>query len=252
MYLNKRFSPQYCNSCTCVDNQSRICTQTGLRHPSSNRGATEKATLAANPSPSCTCTCYSRGDSGPLATGVTSHPGSNVFNLCTVGGGRFLTVAGQNRSLQTAALQPGKLSMYVHSATPGLSSLVPSPPPPAPPSNTPSPSPHPTTTYTPSRSLPPTLRASLYGTFFLKEGCRKPSAWSLATPPPPPFPPSSSPGCEEFNHTPSIAFRHLPPNSARFSYATEVAVGLRFESASALLWLQSCNMTDALNFMSGY
>ena len=23
------------------------------------------------------------------------------------------------------------------------------------------------------------------------------------------------------NHTPSIAFRHLPPNSARFSYATE-------------------------------
>ena len=25
-------------------------------------------------------------------------------------------------------------------------------------------------------------------------------------------------------HTPSIAFRHLPPNSARFSYATEVAL----------------------------
>ena len=26
------------------------------------------------------------------------------------------------------------------------------------------------------------------------------------------------------NHTPSIAFRHLPPNSARFSYATEGAL----------------------------
>ena len=26
-------------------------------------------------------------------------------------------------------------------------------------------------------------------------------------------------------HTPSIAFRHLPPNSARFSYATEGALG---------------------------
>ena len=25
-------------------------------------------------------------------------------------------------------------------------------------------------------------------------------------------------------HTPSIAFRHLPPNSARFSYATEGAL----------------------------
>ena len=28
----------------------------------------------------------------------------------------------------------------------------------------------------------------------------------------------------EANHTPSIAFRHLPPNSARFSYATEGAL----------------------------
>ena len=26
------------------------------------------------------------------------------------------------------------------------------------------------------------------------------------------------------SHTPSIAFRHLPPNSARFNYATEVAL----------------------------
>ena len=28
-------------------------------------------------------------------------------------------------------------------------------------------------------------------------------------------------------HTPSIAFRHLPPNSARFGYATEGALYLR-------------------------
>ena len=27
-----------------------------------------------------------------------------------------------------------------------------------------------------------------------------------------------------WTHTPSIAFRHLPPNSARFSYATEGAL----------------------------
>ena len=35
-------------------------------------------------------------------------------------------------------------------------------------------------------------------------------------------------GCEEMTqmtiHTPSIAFRHLRPNSARFSYATEGAL----------------------------
>ena len=37
-----------------------------------------------------------------------------------------------------------------------------------------------------------------------------------APPPPPPHP-----------HTPSIAFRHLPPNSARFGYATEGALYLR-------------------------
>ena len=29
---------------------------------------------------------------------------------------------------------------------------------------------------------------------------------------------------EQYSHTPSIAFRHLPPNSARFSYATEGAL----------------------------
>ena len=31
---------------------------------------------------------------------------------------------------------------------------------------------------------------------------------------------------EQWRHTPSIAFRHLPPNSARFNYATE---GARFD-----------------------
>ena len=39
-------------------------------------------------------------------------------------------------------------------------------------------------------------------------------------------------------HTPSIAFRHLPPNSARFSYATEgalfISTQLSSEAVSAL------------------
>ena len=32
-------------------------------------------------------------------------------------------------------------------------------------------------------------------------------------------------------HTPSIAFRHLPPNSARFGYATEGALDLYLRAA---------------------
>ena len=32
---------------------------------------------------------------------------------------------------------------------------------------------------------------------------------------------------EKAHHTPSTAFRHIPPNSARFSYATEGALCLR-------------------------
>ena len=32
-------------------------------------------------------------------------------------------------------------------------------------------------------------------------------------------------------HSPSIAFRHLPPNSARFSYATEGALYLYLRTA---------------------
>ena len=39
-------------------------------------------------------------------------------------------------------------------------------------------------------------------------------------------------------HTPSIAFRHLPPNSARFSYATEgvlfISAQLSSDAVSAL------------------
>ena len=39
-------------------------------------------------------------------------------------------------------------------------------------------------------------------------------------------------------HTPSIAFRHLPPNSARFSYATEgalfISAQLSTDAVSAL------------------
>ena len=37
-------------------------------------------------------------------------------------------------------------------------------------------------------------------------------------------PPTVSASSERFGHTPSIAFRHLPPNSARLGYATEGAL----------------------------
>ena len=43
---------------------------------------------------------------------------------------------------------------------------------------------------------------------------------------------------EWFTHNPSIAFRHLPPNSARFSYATEgalfISAQLSTDAVSAL------------------
>ena len=43
-------------------------------------------------------------------------------------------------------------------------------------------------------------------------------------------------------HTPSIAFRHLPPNSARFSYATEgalfISAQLSSDAVSALRKVQ--------------
>ena len=38
--------------------------------------------------------------------------------------------------------------------------------------------------------------------------------------------------CHSFHHTPSIAFRHLPPNSARFSYATEGALFISAQLSS--------------------
>ena len=49
------------------------------------------------------------------------------------------------------------------------------------------------------------------------------------------------------SHTPSIAFRHLPPNSARFSYATEgalfISAQLSSEAVSALRKVRVLNMT---------
>ena len=51
------------------------------------------------------------------------------------------------------------------------------------------------------------------------------------------------------SHTPSIAFRHLPPNSARFSYATEgvlfISAQLSSDAVSAL------RKVRVLNFESG-
>ena len=39
-------------------------------------------------------------------------------------------------------------------------------------------------------------------------------------------------GIGERSHTPSIAFRHLPPNSARFGYATEGALFISAQLSS--------------------
>ena len=57
------------------------------------------------------------------------------------------------------------------------------------------------------------------------------------------------------DHTPSIAFQHLPPNSARFSYATEgalfISAQLSSDAVSALrkvrvlLWLQKQSSAKA-------
>ena len=57
----------------------------------------------------------------------------------------------------------------------------------------------------------------------------------------PPLPTSllPTPAPREYTHIPSTAFRHLPPNSARFSYATEEALFI-----SALL------STDAVSALS--
>ena len=52
-------------------------------------------------------------------------------------------------------------------------------------------------------------------------------SWLLLHPPPPPPPSLSINTWDKSNvktHTPSIAYRHLPPNSARFGYAIEGAL----------------------------
>ena len=52
-------------------------------------------------------------------------------------------------------------------------------------------------------------------------------------------------------HTPSIAFRHLPPNSARFSYATEgalfISAQLSTDAVSALqkVWVLTDKTVEA-------
>ena len=61
--------------------------------------------------------------------------------------------------------------------------------------------------------------------------------------------------CNCGGHTPSIAFRHLPPNSARFSYATEGALFVSAQLSSdavsglrkvrVLIWLQNQPSTKA-------
>ena len=70
-----------------------------------------------------------------------------------------------------------------------------------------------------------TLRASLSGTFLqtLPDLVTplKGHSLSLRSCPPTLSAPSKGLGTD---HTPSIAFRHLPPNFARFSYATEGAL----------------------------
>ena len=40
--------------------------------------------------------------------------------------------------------------------------------------------------------------------------------------------------CVRVCHTPSTAFQHLPPNSARLSYATEEALFISTDAVSAL------------------
>ena len=83
-----------------------------------------------------------------------------------------------------------------------------------------------------SLSLPTTLRASLSGTSLqtLPELVTPlKGSWSLS---PRSCPPTRSTPSVGTNHTPSIAFRHLPPNSARFSYATEGALFISAQLSS--------------------
>ena len=57
--------------------------------------------------------------------------------------------------------------------------------------------------------------------------------------------PDRCPWSQVVGHTPSIAFRHLPPNSARFSYATEGALFISAQlSTDAVSALRKFEYTD--------
>ena len=68
---------------------------------------------------------------------------------------------------------------------------------------------------------------------------------------------SPRPFLQVWLHTPSIAFRHLPPNSARFSYATEgalfISAQLSTDAVSALrkVWVKDV-VNQCLEFESGH
>ena len=67
-------------------------------------------------------------------------------------------------------------------------------------------------------------RQNFFSFFFTRGGCASCSRACL--------------GVCVYTHTPSIAFRHLPPNSARFSYAIDgalfISVQLSSDTVSAL------------------
>ena len=72
--------------------------------------------------------------------------------------------------------------------------------------------------------------------FYIETSAGRPPWWAII---PPLFQkPCPSSNSQPPNHTPSIAFRHLPPNSARFSCATEgalfISTQLSTDAVSAL------------------
>ena len=54
------------------------------------------------------------------------------------------------------------------------------------------------------------------------------------------------------SHTPSIAFRHLPPNSARFSYATEGAFFISAQLSSDAVRFRRISLESATQVVSDY
>ena len=54
----------------------------------------------------------------------------------------------------------------------------------------------------------------------------------ITVPAPPPTPLPRAENCHQQPHTPSIAFRHLPPDSARFGYTTEGALFISAQLSS--------------------